>query len=156
MHAYSPFHSFVTTHMHGTALGLLPHPDRCCGCFAGCVFNSLLGWSDSANAIQVFYAPAYFDSCTFRTLSTAPDPGPLEAGERIEAAIQAHGLNSTLALRNCKIQNSQTSFDVGLYNADFYSNNDGFRVLPPLHLPCGSHTPCPSYALIAGSYTSHS
>ena len=145
-----------SVYMNGTSLRLVLHPFRCCGCCAGCVFNSLLGWPDSANAIQVFDAPAVFDSCTFRSLSMAPDPGPLEAGERIEAAIQAQGLNSTLALRNCTIQNTQSSFDIGLYNADFYSDNAVFRVLPPLHLPCSIHTPCLSYALVAVSYTSYS
>lgn len=101
----------------------------CCACCAGRVFNSLRGSRLTKTAIHTELSPFFFDNCTFRGLSSTK-PGLPKVGERVWGAIHAGGLNATLALRNCTLQDIRSEFAIGLEHTEVDSDEPGVTVRP--------------------------
>ena len=74
-------------------------------------------------------SPAFMNSCAFRSLGVTPDGEPLEAGENIYGPVYSTGLNGTLALRNCTVQNTFSEHPISLRHQDVYSDNPMHKVL---------------------------
>ena len=79
-------------------------------------------------ALLAFYSPLAFESCTFRALSVAPEPGPIVAFGRVYGALQANGLNATLALKNCTFADIPAAYPIGITDAELYSDNPAQQV----------------------------